>query len=184
MIRTRAPTPTPMPAMLTGDRPLLAVEEFVGVDTDATCDVAWEVAVSIAELQNQVLDQRERQLTVASTEFEVVSATRVRIAMLCAPIPSPELATTAVLYVLPSEIAVNRSMPTLPLNIVVQPRCNEPVAASALHKYKTRPLQHTKSVKSLPNHVTNLASPLPARKSLLHRTTRKRRLGLCSRHHF
>lgn len=40
IIRARAPMPTPMPAMLTGERPLLGVEEFVGVGVDVACDVA------------------------------------------------------------------------------------------------------------------------------------------------
>lgn len=67
-----------------------------------------------------------------------------RTAILCAPIPCPALAITAVLYVLPADIAVNKSTPTFPPNTVVQPRCTESVALAA-HVYLTRPLQNTPS---------------------------------------
>lgn len=58
--------------------------------------------------------------------------------MLFAPIPSPEVAMTWVLYVLPLDIAVSSAIPILPPNTVVHPRC-EPDALAA-HVYSTRPL--------------------------------------------
>lgn len=67
------------------------------------------------------------------------SPDRSRTAMLFAPIPSPAVAITWVLYVLPSDIAVNPASPKSKLKTVVHPKC-EPEALAA-QVYSTPPLQ-------------------------------------------